>query len=299
MNPGSDFLPLYCIEQAFVRLAADKPVRAQRLEVPEDVPRHDHAFHEICVVTEGTAAHVTKGGVLPLAPGDVFVVPPGEVHGLANVRNLKVINAYYLSEWLLGDLGLLWAEPGAVPLFLSRALMTFQIVNVVQFRLTADELAGVILELDQIEASVEAAKRSALSLRGSFLKIVATLSQAWMRADPSAATIAFRSEVWNAMEVIERAVQSGGLFSVADYARKAGMTADHFSALFRGQTGYGPMDYFQRRRIHRACQMLLAPRLNVTEVATEMGYSDAPHFCRMFKQHMGMTPTRYRAVYQA
>ena len=297
MNPRSEFAALYRVEQSTVKLSAGRPVRAQRLDVPVDVPRHDHAYHEICLIVSGSATHVTKDGRAPLLPGDVFVVPPDEVHAIEDVDHLEAINAYYLSEWLMGDLGLLWTEPAAVPLFLSTTLMRSQIVNTVQLRLEAAEFALVAGELTQIEAEGEGAAPSPLFLRCCLQKAVATMARVWMRQDPTSATLAFRDEVWTAMEAIERAVNAGIAYSVAGSARAAGISVDHFSALFRSSTGYGPTDYFQRRRIHRSCQMLLNPGPSVTEIAADLGFSDAPHFCRLFKRYKGMTPSEYRVIY--
>jgi len=297
MFPGTSLLPRFRIDQKSVQLSAHRPVRALRLSVLSDVEAHDHAFHEICVITGGTARHLSGEPERLLVPGDVYVVPPGAVHALLDVQSLRVINAYYLSEWLVRDLGMLWAEPGAVPLFLSRTLMKFRTIGVVQFRLDAPDLSMVVAELDQIENARGSSAGSGLELRGSFLKIIAAFSRAWIKADPSAAMVTFRQEIWDAMEAIERAVATSSPFSVAGFAARAGLTADHFGTLFRASTGYGPMDYFQRRRIHRACQLLLSPRLSATEVAFDAGFSDAPHFCRVFKRHTAMTPMQYRKIY--
>ena len=86
---------------------------------------------------------------------------------------------------------------------------------------------------------------------------------------------------------------------MAASAAQARLTVDHFSVLLRQSVGYGPTDYFQRRRVHHACQLLLNPRPSVTQVALDLGFSDAPHFCRMFKRDKAMTPTDYRRIYQA
>jgi AraC-like DNA-binding protein/mannose-6-phosphate isomerase-like protein (cupin superfamily) len=297
MKPRSSFSALYTIEQSTVQLSAGRPVRAQRMDVPEDVPRHDHAYHEICLVTSGRAIHRTKTGRAPLVPGDVFVVPPGEVHAIETVARLEVINAYYLSEWLMEDLGLLWTEPGAVPLFLSTALMKSQIVETVQMRLDAAAFELVAAELAQIEAEGDRDAPSPLFLRCALQKAVATMSRSWIEQEPTAATLAFRPEVWAAIEAIERAGSMGAPYSVAASAEAAGLSVDHFSALFRSSTGYGPMDYFQRRRIHRSCTLLLNPRPSITEIAADLGFSDAPHFCRLFKRYKGMTPSAYRTLY--
>ena len=299
MNPRSEFAAEWRVDQDLVQLSAGRPVRAERLAVPIAVTPHDHAFHEIGLVVAGNGIHVTSDGRAPLTPGDIFVVPPDEVHAIEDVHGLEVINAYYLSEWLMSDLGLLWTEPGAVPLFLSSTLMKAQIVSTVQLRLGASEFAKVMAELAQIEAEGLAAAPSHLYLRCCLQKAVAMIARAWMEQDPTSATLAFRPEVWAAMEDIERAVNAGSSYSVAGSARGAGLTVDHFSALFRASTGYGPTDYFQRRRVHRSCQLLLNPRPSVTEVAAELGFSDAPHFCRVFKRYKGMTPSDYRAIYRA
>src|SRR5688572_7582653 len=117
MNPRSEFAAEWRVEQAHVRLSAGRPVRAQRLAVPKAATPHNHAYHEIGLVLAGTATHVTKAGRAPLSPGAAFIVPPEEVHALVDVHDFEVINTYYLSEWLMMDLGLLWSEPGVVPLF--------------------------------------------------------------------------------------------------------------------------------------------------------------------------------------
>jgi AraC-like DNA-binding protein/mannose-6-phosphate isomerase-like protein (cupin superfamily) len=299
MKPGSEFRALWRVDQDFVQLSAGRPVRAQRLDVPVDVAAHDHAYHEVCLVLSGGAVHVTKSGEAPLSRGDVFVVPPGEVHAIEDPRDLVVINAYYLAEWLMSDLGLLWTEPGAVPLFLSTSLIRAHIVSIVQLRLDEPAFARTRSELLEIEAEGAAAAPSPLLLRCCLQKAVSTISRAWIADDPSSATLAFRPEVWAGMEAIERSVNLGLPFSVADCAGSTRLSVDHFSALFRASTGHGPTEYFQRRRVHRSCQLLLNPRPSVTEVAADLGFSDAPHFCRVFKRYKGMTPSDYRKIYSA
>ena len=297
MEPRSDFVAQWRVDQDFVQLSAGRPVRAEQIFVPIEVKPHDHAFHEIGLVVAGNATHVTRSGRLPLSPGDVYVVPPDEVHAIEDVDSLDVINTYYLSEWLMGDLGLLWTEAGAVPLFLSTTLMKAQIVDTVQLRLPPSDFERVSAELTQIAHEGSMPSPSPLYLRCCLQKAVALIARNWMEQDPTSATLTFRSEVWSAMETIERAVNSGSAYSVAGSARGSGISVDHFSALFRASTGYGPTDYYQRRRVHRACQLLLNPAPSVTEVAADLGFSDAPHFCRVFKRYKGMTPTEYRDVY--
>ncbi|MEQ1769201.1 MAG: AraC family transcriptional regulator [Devosia sp.] len=297
MNPRSHLKATWRVDQEFVQLSAGRPVRAERLPVPIDVAPHDHAFHEIGLVVAGSATHITQAGRAPLLPGDLFVVPPDEVHALEGARDLEIINAYYLSEWLMSDLGLLWTEAGAVPLFLSGTLMKTGSTDTVQLRLKPDDFTRVQSELTEIAAEGRAASPSPLYLRCALQKAIALIARNWIEQDPTSATLAIRSEVWSAMETIERAVNTGSSYSVAASATASGVSVDHFSTLFRTSTGYGPTDYFQRRRVHRACQLLLNPAPRVTDIAAELGFSDAAHFCRVFKRYKGLTPSGYRDLY--
>ncbi len=59
-------------------------------------------------------------------------------------------------------------------------------------------------------------------------------------------------------------------------------------------TGLTAGDYFQRKRIHRACHRLLTTKVTATEIAHLLGYADSAHFNRRFKETTGLTPRAYR-----
>ena len=75
----------------------------------------------------------------------------------------------------------------------------------------------------------------------------------------------------------------------------ANLSASHYTALFKRQTGYAPVDFFIRLRIHRAAQLLDPSSLSVKAVAEEVGYADHFYFSRAFKKINGAAPTLYRA----
>jgi AraC-like DNA-binding protein len=74
----------------------------------------------------------------------------------------------------------------------------------------------------------------------------------------------------------------------------AGMSASHFSSLFRSVTGYPPMDFFIRLRMHRACELLHHQGLSIKEAAALLGYDDPCYFSRVFKSFVGVAPGKYR-----
>ena len=68
---------------------------------------------------------------------------------------------------------------------------------------------------------------------------------------------------------------------VSHLAAMVTLSSSHYSALFKGQTGCAPIDYFIRLRMHQACQLLDNTDLNVKEVAAVLGYED-PFYFRVF-----------------
>lgn len=85
----------------------------------------------------------------------------------------------------------------------------------------------------------------------------------------------------------------GSRLSISKLARGCGMSRFSFSRLFRKNFGVSCRDYVMRLRIETACTLLEVPGASVTEVAATAGFTDASYFARMFRSHMGMSPTEY------
>lgn len=68
----------------------------------------------------------------------------------------------------------------------------------------------------------------------------------------------------------------------------------HFSALFFGETGVSPMNYFIRLKIQKACEYIELTNMKLNEIATHLGFEDAAYFSRTFTKVMGCSPSVYR-----
>jgi transcriptional regulator GlxA family with amidase domain len=86
------------------------------------------------------------------------------------------------------------------------------------------------------------------------------------------------------------------VLTLADIARRAGLSASHFCTVFREQTGQTPMDYFIRMKIHKAQHLLVNSAMTVQEIAQQVGYEDRYYFSRLFRKLLGVPPVEYRKV---
>ena len=83
-------------------------------------------------------------------------------------------------------------------------------------------------------------------------------------------------------------------FDLARLAQTAGMSAFHFSRLFKTATGLSPSRYFIRRRIARARQLLQETDTSIIEIGMSVGYSSPSHFAQIFRREAGVSPSDYR-----
>ncbi len=82
--------------------------------------------------------------------------------------------------------------------------------------------------------------------------------------------------------------------SVENLADMSGMSLSTFKRAFRKNFGDSPTNYFNKRKIERALELLKLNGLTIAQVAYEVGYSDPAYFSRKFKKLTNTTPLDYR-----
>ena len=71
-----------------------------------------------------------------------------------------------------------------------------------------------------------------------------------------------------------------------------------FRRLFKEATGKPATEFIRQVRLTTAARLLLVSNDPVNCIAHDVGFEDANHFTRVFKQAFGMTPGRYRKMSQ-
>ncbi|MBL4700206.1 MAG: helix-turn-helix domain-containing protein, partial [Phycisphaeraceae bacterium] len=258
----------------------------------QDKRPHDHAHYEICIIRQGIALHKTEFSTDELGPGTVVVMAPGMVHAIYNIEDLHQTNIYYLTEWLADDLMSHWNEAAFVPLFLAAALFPrVQVGSIPRFRLNADELRDIDHELTNITRESSQDQASRIFLRSCLLKILILMSRAAVR-DPSVElSLKFHKEIVAGLEYIEGIILRRDVFRVSDLAKLLALSPANLATKFQKSTGWGPMAYYQHRRVQHACRFLLDLEKSITDVAYEFGFCDSAHFTHLFKKHQGILPS--------
>lgn len=232
---------------------------------------HSHPTWTVAVVERGAARFEVDARRERADRGELFVLEPGAVHtGMAAVPEGWAYKVLYLDPAVFGA----WSErdgppPGAARwvVFRDRALRDLLL------------RAHAALAVDDLEAEVavlEAVRRLGVHLRPG--------------PEPAPRGRAEHAAVGRARaHLVERWDQP---VSLAALSQVAGLSRFELSRRFREQTGLAPHQFQIDLRVARARELLVAGR-PAGEVALSCGFSDQPHFTRVFRRAVGVTPVRY------
>jgi AraC family transcriptional regulator, arabinose operon regulatory protein len=82
--------------------------------------------------------------------------------------------------------------------------------------------------------------------------------------------------------------------SLTELAQMVQLSVGRYATAFRRVTGYSPIEYFNRLRIQRACELLRTTVKSVQEIAKNVGFSDPYYFSRAFKRIIRLSPNAFR-----
>jgi AraC family transcriptional regulator len=82
--------------------------------------------------------------------------------------------------------------------------------------------------------------------------------------------------------------------SIDALAELAGLSAFHFSRVFKETTGMSPLQFVTRQRITRAQRYVRETTSSLLEISLDVGYTSPSHFAKVFRRVTGVTPIQFR-----
>ncbi len=264
---------------------------------PDDYPRsfapHWHKYAEIASAAAGSGARQSlrvNQTVYDLQPGDVLFIWPGEIHEILENTGGQTTGLQF-STALFHEL------PDFTPFF-----HLFRTVHLISGAKDAELAQRVQAHLDhmlyiQENKGIFPGVETLICLYELFMDLGMYIKNTRFRdAKPDAfgrgRTIEKISMACSyLMDNCDRELT---LESTADYA---GFSTYYFSRVFRQITGYHFVEYLTIQRIKRAQMLLSDSSLSITEISYLAGFKSISTFNRVFRQHCGCSPSRYRNYY--
>jgi len=83
-------------------------------------------------------------------------------------------------------------------------------------------------------------------------------------------------------------------FKMAELAARACMSERTFLRHFTEATSFKPLEYVQRFRVQKACELLESGSQSFERISQQVGYEDVNTFRKLFIKIMGLTPTAFK-----
>ena len=235
----------------------------------------DQAVLIYCVMGGGWCK--SPAGELAVGPGELLVVPPGVPHKYgADERRPWTIHWVHAKGRLLApflhELGAV-SQPSVV--FIGKDPQTVALFE-------------EVLEIAERGYAFAQLLQAGQALSHLFAVLVRRARETHREADDTEQRVA------QSIEYLKSHLQTN--VDVRTLAKLAGLSPSHYSALFKNRTGYAPIDYLTRQRMHRACQLLDTTNHSVKSIAALVGYKDQLYFSRVFRAINDVSPSEYRQL---
>lgn len=230
-------------------------------------PVHYHDLYEIYFITEGTCDYFIDNRSYHLLPGDLVLIPEGVIHNTVyhntgHARMLINCSGRYI--------------PAAVrpKFYLYRNPET------------VERLHEIFRTIEQEYRFPDRLSEDAIHCHMQLLFfLIARHTNTCPPVEEANETVA------RAAAYLQKNFASD--VSLPKIAAMAAVSPEHFSRLFKKETGFGFREYLNLLRLQKAEQLLKqSPGLSVAWIAAECGFADSNYFSVKFKKMYGVSPKK-------
>lgn len=285
MTDKSALRKLHSIESLGVVSVTRGEVRVERLEdrlAPRVPFPHKHDFYHLLFVTSGKGWHEIDFERYPIAPRQVFVMKPGQVH-----------------SWRFAG-----SARGIVIEFTPESLEASRLKNhgfVAKLAALPDRLVPAATEWRILESLCESMRdefkdrrqNSELCLRDYLSILLIHLFRAGkIRKD------ATKEKREDAIELFADLVEQNFMkeHRVEFYAEKLGISAKALTMRASRTLGRSARTVIQDRCLLEAKRLLAYSDLSVAQISYELGFDDPNYFSRLFRKRARSSPLEFRSA---
>ena len=262
----------------------------------EDANLHDHDCFELAYVVEGSAVQNLNGTMEPVSQGAYFIIDYGSKHSYQDCKNLKLINCLFQPEIVNASLGNCISFDELMRICMIRYYKNYPDWTPAD-SIFYDEDKKVLHLLEEMMEEYEHREIGYQEIfRGKLLEILLITMR---KVVQKKAMVSVRSSeksdlILDAVNYLEKNYRSKAPLS--RFCEKKHYSIQYVSRKFKKETGVTFLEYLQKVRIRKSCDLLIESEMLIPEVADQVGYDDMKYFHHIFRKIVGMTPGEYRKV---
>lgn len=266
-----------------------------------DLKIHTHDFIEIVYVYDGKGYHIYNNVTYPVSKGELYIINSRTPHCFyptdkSNSEHLVVYNLCFLPEFISSINIHLPILVELTDIMLYKSLYPDEIIYSPDLKLSGSMRTEIEqlyekMYLEFTSKGINYVELLRLSLCELLLKIHRFYQQ--NHASPESAVIKYRHQLIPDCIQYLRENYSKKV-TIEELSNNFFLSKSYLSSLFKKATGSGVVEYLQHIRIERACELLTNTTLSITEISTQVGYTDYRFFNKSFKKITGVTAHEYR-----
>ena len=299
-----------------------------------EIPTHRHHWVEFALVVKGTCLHNYRDVSVPLIPGDLYLIRPGDLHSYTVQRSVTIYNCKFYPDCF--DTGMCRVIDDAYKSFSDssftsdnvkkRELMDAIVIkrqtkagdiersnsqdtdDSVNRQMNQDRQGILHLDSDHMleaERLLDAmlCERDQESIRDIYSETVSTCNLYLL-------LVMFIRLQHLKLERLERynSIRTYSVYQVLkdmeehleyqpDFRKYADMchfSYGYFRTIFKDITGFSPNDYLNHIRIIKSLEYIQNDQLSIADAASRTGIYDANYFSRLFKKITGYPPSYFK-----
>ena len=250
-----------------------------RLTDEQDEFLHSHDFFEVIFTCYGRISHCVNGEVYHLKVGDACIVAPNTQHSF--IRKEECAHRDIMISATLFKKACNYLDVELYDELLGKGFLQFQ-VSAKQIS-DFENLYYTFTEADDENTLQICAKNIACQL----ISLLYTNKQLNSSPDP------FRNKC---ITLINEHYADKDILNIL--LNEVGYTQGYFCKKFKNSFQISPIEYINRRKVISAASTLVLTDYSVEKCCHLVGFESLPHFIKLFKDHYGLTPTKYRRTYR-
>lgn len=235
---------------------------------------HYHSLFEIYFILEGSCTYFIDNKVYDISPGDIIVIPDGIIHhtkydNRAHSRILINCSRRFVPMSVISDM--------STNFYLYRNPFIF------------DEALNI---LNKIEAEYKQKDRLSEEITACHMH---SLFYLLVRNKENCSSVEMKNKI---IEQAVNYVQDNFHLPItlSETAERFSVSPEHFSRMFKKETGFGFCKYLNSIRLQQAEKLLKETKSpSITKIAAECGFDDSNYFSKKFKEMYGVSPKKMYA----
>lgn len=264
----------------------------------KDMESHDHDCLELAYITEGSAEQTLNGVTEKVSKGDYFIIDYGSKHSYQNCCNMKLINCLFVPEIIDDTL----VDCRSFDELLRVCLIRYHkqyLGKTPKNRIFHDEDGRILTLIKGMQEEYRYKDTGCREIfRGRLLEILILTMRKVVKEHyvMEAKQTTQNGVTLETIHFLETHYEDRAV--LGRFCREFHYSQQYVSRKFKQETGLTALEYLQKIRIEKSCELLAGSDLSVQEIARHVGYDDAKFFQQLFHRMVKMSPREYRRTAQ-